>query len=370
MNTDSVAARPEGSNPRTHWRNADAVLKQTAQALAGLYGASLGVFTLDCGGESLRVASQDGNPGDTIPDFPYSYALPIIGRDGGKIGLFTCYSNRPLRPREQDCPQVNQLLATAVLADENVRLNTESRELTAQIENAKQLHLGFIRSVVHDLRSPFVAVSNMAQLLRIRCGETLDDQTNELISLTTGAVDRGLALLSSLSAYSLIGTTAVEPCPIQLTEAVGVALFHLDKAVRQCGAVITTDELPVIIGRRDDIEQVLIHIIQNALTFRGTNSPRVHISAIMSGEQWVVSVSDNGAGFDNRYASQIFEPFKRLGGNRFPGSGLGLAICKKIVELHQGSIWAESEPGKGSVFRFTLPAASQSGAAATHGALC
>src|SRR5207245_8866738 len=85
MNTDSVAARPEGSKPRTHCRNADAVLKQTAQALAGLYGASLVVFTFDLSGQIRLVASQDGTSEDTIPDFPYSSALPNIDRDGSSM---------------------------------------------------------------------------------------------------------------------------------------------------------------------------------------------------------------------------------------------------------------------------------------------
>ncbi|MEO7653074.1 MAG: ATP-binding protein [Bryobacteraceae bacterium] len=332
-------------------------MREIARLLAELHGASLGVFILNYGGETRRVASHDPTPGETEPIFPYSYALPVTARDGSPIGSFLCYSRNSLTARRPDEPLVSALLTAAALADENGRLRAESVALRAVSAENRQFPHEFLQSALHDLRSPFVTVSNMVQLLRARNAGAWSDTSDELLSLTTIAVDRGLLLLSDLSTYLYIGAAAEEASLIELNETVDGAICQLDPLVRECGAVITAGQLPVIRARRDELQQVWVEILQNALTFRSAVPPQVHISAEMEGlQRWRLSVTDNGTGFDGRYANQIFEPFKRLCGRQFPGSGLGLATCKKIIELHGGRIWAESQPGKGSVFRFTLPA--------------
>jgi light-regulated signal transduction histidine kinase (bacteriophytochrome) len=106
------------------------------------------------------------------------------------------------------------------------------------------------------------------------------------------------------------------------------------------------------------IVQAFQNLIGNALKYRSGPQPEIRISAERSGDEWIISVADNGIGFDMAYAVRIFEMLQRLHSrDQYSGTGIGLAIVKRIVERHGGRIWAESEPGKGSTFFFTLTAA-------------
>ena len=113
--------------------------------------------------------------------------------------------------------------------------------------------------------------------------------------------------------------------------------------------------MPIVWADRMQLAQVFQNLLSNALKFHDERPPRVHVSAARDGDAWWFSVRDEGIGFDPQLAEHIFTIFQRFSPDEFPGTGIGLAICRKIVKRHGGRIWAESAPGEGSVFHFTLP---------------
>jgi chemotaxis family two-component system sensor kinase Cph1 len=130
----------------------------------------------------------------------------------------------------------------------------------------------------------------------------------------------------------------------------------LKLAIDEAGASVICDPLPTVNADAVQLERVFLNLISNAVKFRENAAPEVHVSASSGAGEWIFSVRDNGIGIEPQYLEQIFVIFKRLHGrDEYPGTGMGLAITKKIVERHGGRIWAESMPGSGTTFFFTLP---------------
>jgi light-regulated signal transduction histidine kinase (bacteriophytochrome) len=167
-------------------------------------------------------------------------------------------------------------------------------------------------------------------------------------------------LISDILAFSQAQHSNLVLRPANLGDVLNVALANLHTAIRESGATVTHGPLPLLTVDAGRIAGLLQNLISNSIKYRKAEEPpRIHVSAEREGDQWTFAVNDNGAGFEQRYADQIFGIFKRLHGRDLPGTGIGLAICKKVVETHGGRIWAESAVGVGSTFFFTLPARSR-----------
>jgi signal transduction histidine kinase len=137
---------------------------------------------------------------------------------------------------------------------------------------------------------------------------------------------------------------------------VASSLTILDEKIKATGAKITCDSLPAFYGHRGRMTRLFVSLIDNALKFTGTQIPEIHITGKNNGGALEFCVEDNGIGIEEDYEDIIFVLFQRLHPEgAYPGYGIGLALCKKIVESHGGRMWAESEVGKGSRFKFTLP---------------
>ncbi len=147
-----------------------------------------------------------------------------------------------------------------------------------------------------------------------------------------------------------------EPESVDANRSLGDALGNLLEVVREAGATVTRDELPMISGDPTQLVQLFQNLIGNAIKFRSPDRPcLVHISARRQDGAWIFSIRDNGIGIATEQFERIFVIFQRLHAqDKYPGTGIGLAICKKIAERRGGRIWVESRPGEGSTFNFTL----------------
>jgi len=163
-------------------------------------------------------------------------------------------------------------------------------------------------------------------------------------------------LIDDLLLYSRVGRMPLGTDTIDLDEVLAEVVATLDEPIRERGAQVTNDPLPVVRGERVQLTQVLMNLVSNALKFTSPEvTPEVHVSARREGAAWRLSVRDNGIGVDPD-ADVIFKMFGRLHpADAYPGTGIGLALVKRIIERHGGKIWVEPADGGGSVFMFTLP---------------
>jgi len=184
----------------------------------------------------------------------------------------------------------------------------------------------------------------------------LDQDADDFINYAVDGVTRMQGLIKDILAYSRVGSRDKEFKSISSEVVLDHALSNLKTGIEQSGAVVTRDPLPVVTGDNSQLVQLFQNLIGNAIKFHKEGAPRIHVSAHQQGNEWVFSVADTGIGIAPEYFVRIFLIFQRLNDRKqYPGTGIGLAICKKVVARHGGEIWAESEPGRGSTFYFTLP---------------
>ena len=209
----------------------------------------------------------------------------------------------------------------------------------------------------HDLQEPLRMVASFTQLLAERYRGRLDSDADDFIGFAVDGAARMQRLITDLLAFSRIGTRGRSFAPVDSHAALGQALANLGQAIGEACAVVTNDELPVVLGDETQLVQLFQNLVGNAVKFRRPDvPPHVHVAVRRDGAEWVFAVRDNGIGVPTDLQHRLFVVFQRLHGrDEYPGTGIGLAMCKRIVERHGGRIGIESQTGDGATFFFTLP---------------
>lgn len=246
-----------------------------------------------------------------------------------------------------------------------------SERKAAEVELARQASLlelsnrdlrDFAYSASHDLREPLRVISLYSQLVAERIGDQADGETTKLFGEVLTAANRmGVLLRDLLSYVNAAEDVAHRSMTADARQALDKATAGLQAMIAEQDARIQAGELPRLRMHEVHLVQLFQNLISNALKYRGDAAPEVRILAKPEQGMWRFSVADNGIGIAEDYRTQIFGLFKRLHGSAtYSGSGIGLAICQRIVQRYGGKIWVESEPGEGSTFIFTVPAADGS----------
>lgn len=236
-------------------------------------------------------------------------------------------------------------------------LRDEHKQTLAELARSNQDLEQFAYVASHDLQEPLRMVATYTQLLAERYRGQLDDNADKYIHYAVDGALRMQALVEDLLAFSRIGRQGTDLQSTDCNAVLETAVKNLHAAIHESGAQVTHDPLPTVLADGSQLLQVFQNLVGNALKFRGSDPPAIHLSASKKRSEWIFSVADNGIGVAPEYAEVIFVIFKRLHTRaEYPGSGIGLSICKKIIERQGGRIWVESQPGQGATFQFTLPA--------------
>jgi len=219
--------------------------------------------------------------------------------------------------------------------------------------NAELERFAYVAS--HDLQEPLRMVSSFLKLLETKYAEKLDETAIKYIHFAIDGSERMKDLIQALLQYSRFGYSKEAFGKVDLNEVLNELKHILHEKLTESRAVLTLPTLPAITGNRTQLKQLFQNLIVNAIKYNDKATPEIKVEVSENRNYWNFAVTDNGIGIEKKYFEKIFVIFQRLHGKSdYSGTGIGLSICQKIVENHQGKIQVESEPGKGSTFRFSI----------------
>ena len=312
---------------------------------------------------SRRPLVIQGEPEQLAKQYPNSIGFPSVVLapmiyQGELFGILNARSSIPNAYTDKDAEIMSRVAAEITPAVANSLLYADivrtQQELARSNDDLEQ----FAYAASHDLQEPLRTITSYIGLIRDRYGEKLDETANEFIDFAVDGAERMRKLIDDLLEYSRIDTMSKPFERVDCNRVAELALTNLDEAIKRAGAAVECSELPVVIGDEAQLSRLFQNLIGNALKFRGDSEPRVRVWAEQNGEDWQIAVEDNGIGIAPENQPQIFDMFTRLhSSSQYEGTGIGLAMCNRIVQRHDGRIWVDSDVGKGSIFKFSIPAA-------------
>jgi PAS domain S-box-containing protein len=249
------------------------------------------------------------------------------------------------------------------------RLRDYAHRIEKHNEELKRINKdldSFTYMASHDLQEPLRKIKTFCNIILSKSAESLQANVSDYFERIITSVNRMQTLIDSLLNYSRATTSEISLRPVKLNLIVEDVKKELEEMIEEKQATIICDDLPVLTIERFQFNQLFFNLIENAIKYRRADVlPEIRISAEPfykkddEGNEikfYRITISDNGIGFEQKYADNIFKLFQRLHGrNEYSGTGIGLAICKKIIENHKGIITAVSEPDEGSTFIIELP---------------
>lgn len=277
---------------------------------------------------------------------PYNIEYRL--RDGSE-NRWRWFLARALPVRDAD-EKISKWFGSCIDIDDQKRVEDDLRRANLDLEQ-------FAFSASHDLQEPLRTVKIYSELLTNSYREALGGQALQYLTFLRSGATRMEMLVRDLLTYTQVTKFERIAETADAGEALAAALANLAGSVSESGARITADPLPSLQVHGAHLQQLFQNLIGNAIKYRSnTRPPVVHITAERQDGHWIFAVSDNGIGIDSDYKERIFGLFKRLHtSDEYSGTGIGLAICQRIVDRYEGRIWVESEPGRGSTFRFLFP---------------
>jgi len=234
----------------------------------------------------------------------------------------------------------------------------EREKLISNLEAANKELESFSYTVSHDLRAPLRAIDGFSQMLLRDIGDKLDSESARKFNVISNNSKKMGQLIDDLLKLSQAARAPVHFERININSVVEDVWKEILAGNPGRKMELVIGELPIARGGRTLLRQVFSNLLSNAVKFtKNREKAEIEVSGSNSGDFNSYCIQDNGVGFDMRYYDKVFEIFHRLHSEReYEGTGVGLAIVRKIIERHGGKIWAESRPGEGTTFYFTLPA--------------
>ncbi len=223
-----------------------------------------------------------------------------------------------------------------------------------EVKNKELEKFAYVAS--HDLREPLRTMKSFAQLMEVKYIDKLDEKASKYLNFISKAASRMGDVVNVLLDHSRVGQNTVL-ASIDCQSIINDLMKDLDKLISETKVSFEIDPLPVIKAYEVEMRMIFQNLVSNAIKFRKEDTrPVISISAKKKSMHWEFCIADNGIGIEPQFKEKIFSLFQKLHSRvEYEGAGIGLAHCQKIVELHGGKIWVESEVGVGSSFYFTIP---------------
>jgi len=281
------------------------------------------------------------------------YEKEYLCKDGRRIPVLIGYTRQEVGQTE--------LIGFVLDLSELKRAQAELADYVEKLKHSNENleHFAFVAS--HDLQEPLRKIMMFGSRLQRELEGQMTAEAEDYLGRMQNAAERMRAMINGLLELSRVSTRESRREPVNLTQLAVEAVSDLEPRTQSTNGQVIIDTLPTVEGDALQLRRLLQNLIGNALKFHRPGVPPVVrvTGGLVRGERGPLAnivVEDNGVGFDQAGAEQLFQPFVRLHGrNAFEGSGMGLAICRKIVERHGGVILASGHPGQGSRFTVILP---------------